>query len=159
MNNQMIEEHYKANFNKIVKGISRMVGSVSDAEDIVQNAYERALRYDIRPLTNFDGWFYIVCKNCARDFMRDNRMQPEVEFDEFDFPSSTHRVSIPHLKMSIAKMLEKKGETARDIISLMAFRGLSPKEIYQLTSYSAHTIRQTLYRFRLQLRELYERKK
>ena len=56
----IIEEFYKENFDKLVVQLSRRAGSLENAEDIVQEAFLRALTYKdaYNPkLNQFSTWF------------------------------------------------------------------------------------------------------
>ena len=51
---------------------ARMVGSVLDGEDIVQEALLRALESGVpdRPVQNPEGWLFRIAHNLALDFLR-----------------------------------------------------------------------------------------
>jgi len=51
---------------------ARMVGSVLDGEDIVQEAMLRALESGVpdRPVENPEGWLFRIAHNLALDFLR-----------------------------------------------------------------------------------------
>jgi len=68
---EAIEKHYVTNRQKLCKRMSFRAGSPQSGEDIVQTAYERAIRYrrTCDPL-RFDQWFSMLLNNALRDFKR-----------------------------------------------------------------------------------------
>lgn len=72
---KLIEDHYRDNFNRMVKYISRNSGNRHNAEDILQEAYTRALLYwkslEARHDKSMNEWFRGILKNCFRDSLRE----------------------------------------------------------------------------------------
>lgn len=67
----IIEQHYRDNFDRLVSAYQGRVGH-HNAEDVVQEAYTRALLYsksfsDERPI---DHWINQILRNCAADHYR-----------------------------------------------------------------------------------------
>ena len=53
----LLEEHYAANFRRLVKSVARLAGGWQNAEDAVQEAYASALKYGGKyPTEKFDAW-------------------------------------------------------------------------------------------------------
>src|SRR5437764_14462224 len=48
----------------------RMLGSVRDAEDIVQEAFARLLRQDVDRIRDARGWLVVVGSRVSRDLLR-----------------------------------------------------------------------------------------
>jgi RNA polymerase sigma-70 factor (ECF subfamily) len=63
------------NFNKLVSKLARRVPNVADAEDIVQTALERGVRYANTYDENqaFDAWFGRLIQNAWKDWLKENR--------------------------------------------------------------------------------------
>lgn len=74
-----IDEHYRANFTISVKKLSRALGH-HNAEDVVQDAYYRILKYEIDPEI-LDKVFNTILSNCVRQHLRDARMKGMVTDD------------------------------------------------------------------------------
>jgi DNA-directed RNA polymerase specialized sigma24 family protein len=54
---------------RLHRDCTRMVGSVPDAEDIVQDALVRALEAPDRPIDNPEGWLFRIAHNLALDLL------------------------------------------------------------------------------------------
>jgi len=55
----------------------RMLGSVSDAEDIVQDAFAKLLRADVSAIEDVRGWLVVVVGRLCLDQLRSARMRRE----------------------------------------------------------------------------------
>ena len=156
---EMITEHYSANRKKLVNSLKKFAKSVQNAEDIVQDAYERALKYGPTsqvPPDGFEGWFRIIIRNCSRDFLRKERGDSDVQFNEFDYEAEPFRTDLLRLRRDIEILLEKKNKANKEILSMFILQDKSAKEIYMLTEYSVSQIKQAIYRFRKEMKELFE---
>lgn len=68
----LLEEHYAANFRRLVKSVARLAGSWQNAEDAVQEAYASALKYGGKyPTEKFDAWIGTIVHNKAKKMLRD----------------------------------------------------------------------------------------
>ncbi len=66
-----------------LRGVAfRMLGSRSDAEDAVQEAWLRLHRSDTAEVTNLGGWLTTVVARVCLDMLRTRRARPDVPFDE-----------------------------------------------------------------------------
>lgn len=156
-----ITEHYEKNRKRLVNYLKRVARTYENAEDIVQDAYEIAIKYSTSDVEvkDFDRWFSIVLKNCMRDFLKKEKGDSTVAFDEFDHEAEPFRTDILRLKRELNAIIKNKNEANRDILNMFIFQDLSAREIYMLTDYSSAQIRQAIYRFRADMKELYERGK
>src|SRR3546814_3055187 len=79
---KIIEYHYRNNFKNLISRYSRQFQSHSRAEDIVQEAYTRALQYWNRysPEQPFGAWFNGILLNCVKDNIREEAHQGAVEY-------------------------------------------------------------------------------
>jgi RNA polymerase sigma-70 factor (ECF subfamily) len=70
---------------------TRMVGSVLDAEDIVQDALVRALEAPDRPIDNPEGWLFRIAHNLALDLLRRRARAPAMrDEDDVDLIADAH---------------------------------------------------------------------
>ena len=69
---KQIENHYKENYGRILKRMTFRAGGIHQAEDIVQEAYCRALKYYSElKVEEFDRWFSMILNNAYNDYKRD----------------------------------------------------------------------------------------
>ena len=63
---------------------ARMVGSALEAEDLVQDAYVKALRVDVAqdPIANAEAWMFRVVHNLALDHLRRRGVRAVEDGDE-----------------------------------------------------------------------------
>lgn len=75
----LVERHGR----KLFRLAFRLTGNVSDAEDVVQEAFLRAYRslgaFESR--ANFSTWLYRIAANCAYDQLRSRARRPEEPLD------------------------------------------------------------------------------
>ena len=155
-----ITASYVKDRRKLINSFKRMLGSEQAAEDVVQDGYERLLKYREKySPDDLERWSYIVVRNCARDYLRKERMMDGVQFDEFDFEAKPFRTDLLRMKRDINAIIKSKSEAVSDILTLFVFNDLSAKEIYDLTDYKASQIKLAIYRFRRDMKQLYERGK
>lgn len=69
-----LEKLFKKNYQRYVKAVHRRAGSIENAEDVVMNAFERALRYlKDEDVGNLEGWFTVTLNNALKDYMTAER--------------------------------------------------------------------------------------
>ena len=67
-----------ANHHSFILGIAyRLLGSYSDAEDVVQEAFSRLLRGDPHPIEDVRAWLVVVTSRLCLDQLRSARMRRE----------------------------------------------------------------------------------
>src|SRR5437016_12778469 len=55
----------------------RLLGSYTDAEDVVQEAYSKLLRSDLQPIEDLRAWLVVVVSRLCLDQLRSARMRRE----------------------------------------------------------------------------------
>ena len=151
-----IEQHYIENYRKFVKRITFRAGTEWDAEDIVQDAYERALRYSNKAgILNFDKWFNTLLNNSLKDFKNNEKGFSSSVFDE-DENEGTNCDSYPsRVVLEINQLIETKSIAQIEVLNLWFKEEFSPIDISKITLHSHSSARQIIKRFRDELRELY----
>lgn len=162
--NSVIEEFYKENFNTLVIQYSRRAGSIENAEDVLQEAFLRALRYkdsfnpDIR---KFETWFNAIAKRALYDLKRENLKQGMTSL--LEEPLAEEVVLVDGFDQKLASEIEglikaKRNPEHRSILYLYFIRGYKPSDIVKIADTSNKTIRQIVWRFRQEVKEKYETK-
>lgn len=149
----MIKQYYKDNFDHHVKRIYARNKDIMAAEDVVQDAFERAMKFfhTFDQTKDFGGWFNTILNNAYKDAVKDKRMQGMVvEFDE----NLNEPVPLPDLKEEslLQKRLEKLPNTQRQICHLYFNCGLQPREIAQIVESSPRTCAKVVSLFKTQIR-------
>ena len=103
MRNRIIEQHYRENAERLTKTVRyRVGGSHALAEDVVSEAYARALRYwssFVKGDKGFDPWFRGILNNTCRSLQDKERSQGAIT--ETDYKESIMAISAPdHLQVA-----------------------------------------------------------
>lgn len=153
-----IEKHYLNNYNRLVKMVLFRAGSIWDAEDVVQSAYERSMRYyKVFPEAEFDLWFGRLLNNVLRDHKSAERDWLR-GFGQVEDEDETHG-SCPHYPEAILRevfdLISTKSEIQIEVLSYYMKHELSAKDISEITDYPYKRTHQIIQRFKNELKELY----
>ena len=80
--NTELAGEFDAERERLVALAYRMLGSTSDAEDAVQEAWFRLARQDASAIDNLPGWLTTVVGRVCLDLLRSRRAHPESPLDE-----------------------------------------------------------------------------
>ena len=137
---------------------ARMVGSVIDGEDVLQDALIKAVQAfpPQGAIGNPEAWLFRIAHNTALDFLRRRvrqealRSAEEVDMiaDELDVVTSRQIAGASlrtFMRLSVAQ---------RSSVILMDVLGCSLQEVCEIMDYSLPAVKAALHRGRAQLREL-----
>lgn len=145
---------------RLVRLSARLLGNVSDAEDVVQEAYVKAYRSLIAG--GFDGrskvstWLHRIVLNATLDARRARKRAPPAPSDVVSEPSvdgaasSEARVALREL----ANWLGALPEEQQMVVVLKAVEQLSSAEIAEILRCSEGAVEQRLVRARAALRNM-----
>ena len=135
-----------------------------DAQDVVQDAYLRALKYfDAFHGTNVAegrGWLLAIVRNTAYSWHR--RRQPEANVTQFDEELHSDAVADSHpetamlgrdRRQALAREIDRLAPEYRETIVLREIQGFSYKEIADITGVPVGTVMSRLSRARHRLQE------
>jgi RNA polymerase sigma-70 factor, ECF subfamily len=151
----------------------RITGNVSDAEDVVQEAFLRAFRslhlYDAR--ATFSTWMHRIAANCALDMVRkrNRRMESAMEDSRDDAPKRDLLALVPsrdpgtdrvvysgQLRDHVQLAMEDLSPLERSAFVLRHFEGNSIDEISSTLSVSENAAKQSIFRAVQKLRRALE---
>ena len=137
---------------------ARMVGSVIDGEDVLQDALIKAVEAQATAgdIGNPEGWLFRIAHNTALDFLRRRNRQEalrgpaEVDMivDQLDAVESRQ------IAATALRTFMRLPVTQRSSVILMDVLGCSLKEICEVMACSLPAAKAALHRGRAQLREL-----
>lgn len=159
-NREILEEHYKAQYSALCQWVRRFGVPKGDEEDVVQEAYARALQYleAYDPAKSFDTWLQTILVNCCNTHTAELRLQgaSRADFDEEEWPVEDKGIEIDHLEIErIHKKIEAKEEPVRSTLRLYFLYGYAPLDIsYLVEGLSRVNIRVIIQRFKQEMREL-----
>lgn len=155
----------RAEFEELVKDIrpqlhryaTRMIGSVVDAEDVVQEALVKAYNSlpSLTSQTNLRGWLFRIAHNKAIDYLRRYNHQTMEQLDEnaliaeLDLPLEEQELVAVALSVFL-----KLAPRQRSCVILKDVLGYSLAEISELLNATVPEIKAALHRGRTRLREL-----
>jgi RNA polymerase sigma-70 factor, ECF subfamily len=136
---------------------ARMVGSVIDGEDVVQDALIKTVEsLPAMPLGNPEGWLFRVAHNTALDFLRRRNRQEALrsgeDMDMIADPIDT--VDSRQIATASLRTFMRLPVAQRSSVILMDVLGCSLQEICQVMDFSLPAVKAALHRGRARLREL-----
>ena len=166
----MSQEHELASFEALMlphldaaHNLARwLVRNEDDAQDIVQEAYLRALKA-FHGFHGSDGraWLLKIVRNTCYSWLRVNRpLQDATEFDENIFapdvrsPNPEEAVLKNANGTLVREALQKLPPNLREVLILRELEGLSYREIGAITGMPAGTVMSSLSRARGRLRQV-----
>lgn len=155
-NYSRIEAHYRANFSRLTKFVYRFAGSFHNAEDIVQEAYTRALTFQHSAPTeddSFGAWFNTILHNCIRDRWRIENLQGMSNGTEEVEEQAIEPAVIPQIIYSqVVDRINKKPPALANILRLALVEQYTPMEIAQQVDATSNAVRQLVHNFRQEVR-------
>lgn len=158
----IIEDHYRAKAPSIIKNIAYRAGGKEDAEDIVQEAYYRALKYIHAFNPNefdFERWFSRLFSNVWKDAIsaKYQRGKPEeLNENHENFIDKTFNSNAAQLmELVYDEILLTENEDHREILTLYLIYGYKLNEVAEITDQRSGTVNQILFRFKDGLKKTY----
>ena len=143
---------------KLHRYCARMVGSVIDGEDVLQDALIKAVESfaSAGPIANPEGWLFRIAHNTALDFLRRRTRQEAMrsgeEVDMIADPADT--VASRQLASASLRTFMRLPVAQRSSVILMDVLGCSLREVCEVMDFSLPAVKAALHRGRTQLREL-----
>ena len=136
---------------------ARMVGSVIDGEDVLQDALIKAVESfaSAGPVHNPEGWLFRIAHNTALDFLRRrNRQQALRSGEEVDMIADQLDAVLSRQIASMSlRTFMRLPVAQRSSVILMDVLGCSLREVCEVMDLSLPAVKAALHRGRTQLRE------
>jgi len=143
---------------KLHRYCARMVGSVIDGEDVLQDALIKAVAGfpAAAPLDNPEAWLFRIAHNTALDFLRRRRRQEFLRSsEEADMIADpTDAVAGREIVQASLRSFMRLPVPQRSSVILMDVLGCSLREICEVMDASLPAVKAALHRGRARLREL-----
>ena len=155
---ELILPHFNAAY-RLARSFTR---NAEDAEDIVQDAAVRALRY-FRTFTggNARAWFLTIVRNLCSNWHGRRLRAPADPFDEEQHDNSNEQPADPETLMlqkadadTIYRAMNRLPDRLRTVLILRELEGFSYREIADRLEMPIGTVMSSLSRARLRLRTL-----
>lgn len=149
----IVDAHYRANVDRLMKRIGVRVGNPTDARDIVQSGYELALRYfgSLEKPSHFNTWFEVVLGNAKKKFMNDRRSAglTSTMWDYWNSPPPEP------LALAALAMIDDRPDNERRILTLRFVMGYSERaDIPDMVPETEKQVRRIVAKFKKQMNEL-----
>ena len=142
---------------KLHRYCARMVGSVIDGEDVLQDALIKAVEAfpTAGPIGNPEGWLFRIAHNTALDFLRRrNRQEALRSGEELDMiADQLDPVLSRQIASASLRTFMRLPVAQRSSVILMDVLGCSLQEVCEIMDYSLPAVKAALHRGRTQLRE------
>jgi RNA polymerase sigma-70 factor, ECF subfamily len=143
---------------KLHRYCARMVGSVIDGEDVLQDALIKAVEAfnSAGEIGNPSGWLFRIAHNTALDFLRRrNRQQAFQSGEEVDMIADpADAVLSRQIAGASLRTFMRLPLAPRSCVILMDVLGCSQKEVCEVMDFSLPAVKAALHRGRTQLRAL-----
>ncbi len=146
---------------KLHRYCARMVGSVIDGEDVLQDALIKAVESfsSAGGIGNPRGWLFRIAHNTALDFLRRRNRQEALrsgeEVDMIADPADI--VTSREIASASLRTFLRLPVAQRSSVLLMDVLGCSLREVCEVMDFSLPAVKAALHRGRTQLRELAEK--
>jgi len=153
--NDSLTRRFESSHARLRAMAYRMLGSLSDAEDAVQEAWIRAAGADADAVANLEGWFTTIVARVCLDMLRSRRSRREEPFDPETAPADAdpeqEAVLADSVGLALLVVLDTLAPAERVAFVLHDTFGLPFAEIAAITGRSPAAARQLASRARRRL--------
>lgn len=157
---------YRKHRDAIYRHARRMLGDDAAAQDVVQEAFARAIEAidRTRPQLKFKAWIFRIATNlCLRELNRNNRQSPprteHFDFDQLEQPRADVDPRAVQRRRELGKLVEQAlarlPERYRQILLLREVEEHSYEELGQVLEMSEGNVKVTLHRARARFAALF----
>lgn len=150
------ENLFKKYYNEALLYVCSFCHNKTLAEDIVAEAYMRAIRSIDEEKDSFKFWLLKVCRNCFFDYARKNKRLEPINNDYQDDKTLVDEIIQQEEYRALYKAIDLLSDSYREVVRLYYFDGMSVREIAEITGYSSENVKIQLYRARNKLKEILE---
>ncbi len=145
---------------RLLRLAARMLGSLSEAEDVVQESYVKAHRsllegeFDRR--ARVETWLYRIVVNASIDAKRKRKRTPQPASDDIVLDPGWDGAASAEARLALQELddwLKDLPEEQRAVLVLKAVEGLGSAEIAEILGVTEGAVEQRLVRARATLRE------
>jgi RNA polymerase sigma factor (sigma-70 family) len=152
-----VEQHYIENQRKLLKRLQFRAGTEWDAQDVLHDAYERALKY----IHSFKGdnigpWFNTIMNNALREHKNASKGFATSSFDEEDEEGVPCNHYSERVVKEINDLIDTKSVVQMEVLKLHFQQDYSARDIARISEHSYNNCQKIIVRFKQELKELYQ---
>ena len=155
-------ELFRRHQKDVARLVVRMLGSSSDAPDVIQEVFLQVFRSlaDFRGKSRLSTWIYRVAVNVVLMHRRAGRSRPVLSREELAPPPEDpeplpdEQVEMSLRVAALERLMERLSEKKRTVFILHELQGLSPIEIADIVAAPVLTVRTRLFYARRELMSL-----
>jgi RNA polymerase sigma-70 factor (ECF subfamily) len=156
--NETIDKYYRENYDLLVKRVKNRAGSPENAEDVVQEAFSRAIKYFNSCSSNFDRWFSVILSNTLKDYQKELRLGGLTK--NIDDAINELEPIIPnhikdHFRAHMDQLANAKTSCSKEVIKLHILYGYTSKEIAEILGLSNGYVKNNISLFTKEVGEMY----
>lgn len=143
---KILEQHYRDNLVVLRKRMTFRVGGDSAlGEDVVQEAYAKAIRYlgGYDPKQEFGAWFNSILNSTLKDIQKKERGKGVMFADISVEPDGDMTIT----KNDLASTIGREGVRNRYILTMFFYEGFKTRQISEFLDINHNTVRQIIKRF------------
>lgn len=152
-------ENFSISHHKMLRLACRITGNNSDAEDIVQDCYEKfILKKNNYNLKNNEAFLMTMVRNASLDFLRKKHhvyQSDEILNRHFSSESPDKILELKESENKLDQLLGLLSEKHRTVYHLREIEGYELDEIAEVLTISYDDVRTSLSRARKKIRDLY----
>lgn len=159
MKNAAFEKLFKMYYNEALLYVCSLTHDRALAEDIVQEAFSKALTSIDNERDTFKYWLFKVSRNCYFDYLRKaKRLTPIDDRQRADEIELVQGIIEKEEYRALYEAISRLKENYREVVLLYYFDGMSVGEISKITGQSADNVKVLLFRARAKLKQFLEAK-
>ena len=156
LKNDLIDELFRKYYNEAILYTMSLCRNKTQAEDIVSEAFFKALSSADDSITNFKPWLLTVCRN---EFLMQCRKQSRLSDEEISEETAVqedetlNRIIRQEEYRQLYRNIAMLPDSQREAVILFYFNGLSVKDISAIVGKSESNVKVLLHRAREELRK------
>jgi RNA polymerase sigma factor (sigma-70 family) len=150
---KQIEQFYRDNYDALVKRFNRRAGGIENAEDVVQEAFCRALKYhdSFNPdRQELGAWFNTIINNTLVRHQKEQMLKgvsiPYEECEQEEVHECDNEKK--HLIADILERMYSKSSKTKNILYLYFVQGYKMSEISQVVDEKYKSVQMSIHRFK-----------
>lgn len=159
MKHDELTELFREHYNPLLLYMLSLSKNRSISEDIVSDAFFKALMSPDAEIKNFGTWAFRVCRNMYFNFLRKNKriaQQPQDENMADDRKTMIDEIIEDERYRALYRAVEMLDDVHREAITLFYFEEQSVKQISEIMNKTEDHVKVILFRARKKMKALLE---